>query len=119
MRSNKFLDGCSVSHTCEVFRSFMSSKHLPEVIRVVLNNEKFTREIIEQTTWFHGTIIEEYSRYTNAEPLIILLDSEKITVEFVESCYFGFDIDNCKECVQKVMQSHPKCANICPLFKIV
>lgn len=119
MRSNKFLDGCSELHVREVCRSFMANKQFPEVIRIVLNNEKFTREIIEQTTWFHGTIIEEYSRCENAEPLKILLDSEKITVDFVESCYFGFDIVNCKECVQNVIQSHPKCANICPLVKCI
>lgn len=113
MGSNKFLEGCNESQAIEAFHGFLVCVGSPEIIRITLNSDKLTSDIIEKIRFGSKTIIEEYCCARNREkPLKMLLDSDKVSREFVENCLSNLVIGSFGQNIQHVLITHEKCSSV-------
>lgn len=112
LNSNKLLEGCYEPQVITTFHGFLACVGCPEIIRITLNNDKLISDIIEKIRFGSKTIIEEYCKYKRVEPLKILLDSDKVTREFVEECLSNLNIGSYAQNIQEVLMSHEKCSSV-------
>lgn len=109
MGSDKFLKDCTEQLKISVMCRFMRPSSCHKIVSISLNCEKMTRDIIEKIR-FSGnkTIIEEYCKHGDAELLKILLDSEKVSKEWVCSVCSNLVIGDYNADIQQVLKSHEK-----------
>lgn len=110
MSSNKFLKDCTTSQMTKAFYGFLTSVRNPQIISIVLSNNKLTSAMIENMYFYHGagSIIEDYCVNASPETLSILLDSDKITSRFIISILPNLTYDSYREEIQDVLDTHVK-----------
>lgn len=111
MSSERFLKGCSKAQMIKAFYSLLLNVESPRIIRVILDHDVLTSEMIEKMRFCHGSIVEEYCLSECPETLRVLLDSDKITRNFISSIFHKLTYDLYSEPIQNVLDTHVKFTN--------
>lgn len=111
MSSNKFLKGCRDAEIRIAFHGLLMSVGCPQIISIGLGNDKLTSEIIEQLR-FKGKTIFEYYCCKEGESLKILLDSDKVSMDFVTGSCRNLNIDSYNSHIQNILKTHEKTAHL-------
>lgn len=105
MSSNKFLEGCTETEIFTTFHGFLMGVKAHEFIQVVMNHEKLTSAMIEQFRFKNKTIMEYYC-VGRGESLKILLESNKLTVEFALHCLGKIDIGSLNAFSRTILENY-------------
>lgn len=111
MSSDKFLKECSHTEMCIAFHGLLMGVGCPQAIDITMSNDKLTSEMIEQFKFNGKTIFELYC-CKDGKALKILLDSDKVSMDFATSACRNLNIDLYNSRIQNILKSHEKTAHL-------
>lgn len=115
MKSNKFLKDCSKDQMLCAFHSFLSNVGYSDLIKIVLEHPILTNELTEELRFGNGNgmgIFEWYCLGANAIALSALLDSNKISNEYIEEYFPKLLIGSYENEIQHILNTHEKTRDV-------
>lgn len=117
MKSNKFLKDCTKDQMLCAFHSLLTNVAYSDLIKIVLRHPTLTNELTEELRFGNENgngigIFEWYCLGGNAVSLSALLDSNKISNEYIEEHFPKLPIGSYENEIQHILNTHEKTRDI-------